>query len=125
MSFATSDPRGRCSLAPRLKVFGSLTHNGPSSTIDCKPLYIKYSRPCLIAIRLPTSDPTFWPLHGNAERFMQLLRELDYKGNITFDQTWGYVHDSNVPSDDHLVCDWRYWLSHNPSYPRNSHPLCR
>merc|ERR1711988_723320 len=28
-------------------------------------------------------DPTFWPLHGNAERFLQLLRELDHRGNLT------------------------------------------
>ena len=22
------------------------------------------------------------------------------------DETWGYKHDTNIPSDDHLICDW-------------------
>merc|ERR1711988_895209 len=47
-------------------------------------------------------DPTFWPLHGNAERFVQYLRLLDEEGVDDFDQTWGYHHTTNLPSDDHL-----------------------
>ena len=33
-------------------------------------------------------DPTFWPLHGNAERFVQYLRVLKAEGTITFNETW-------------------------------------
>lgn len=51
-------------------------------------------------------DPTFWPLHGNAERFLQLLRALKRDGTISMDETWGYEHLYNVPSDTGRVCDW-------------------
>jgi len=50
-------------------------------------------------------DPIFWPLHGNAERFVQALRHYKDQGNITFDETWSYEH-IQAPSDTHLVCDW-------------------
>lgn len=50
-------------------------------------------------------DPTFWPLHGNAERFVQLVRVLDMKGVVTFNETWGYTHQ-RAASDTHTVCDW-------------------
>jgi len=33
-------------------------------------------------------DPLFWPLHGNAERFVQYLRVLKQEGVIEFDETW-------------------------------------
>jgi hypothetical protein len=33
-------------------------------------------------------DPLFWPLHGNAERFVQYLRVLKAEGTITFNETW-------------------------------------
>jgi len=69
-------------------------------------------------------DPTFWPLHGNAERFLQLMRELDYKGNITFDQTWSYYHTANIPSDDHLVCDWSGVDIHGVEKPNCYHDVC-
>merc|ERR1711998_747951 len=52
-------------------------------------------------------DPTFWPLHGNAERFVQYLRVLDRMGKIDFDQTWGYTHSKHLPSATGLVCDWK------------------
>lgn len=51
-------------------------------------------------------DPLFWPLHGNAERFIQLkfrLREEEY---LDFDLDWAYQHVSDVPSDTHHICDW-------------------
>lgn len=50
-------------------------------------------------------DPTFWPLHGNAERFIQYVRILAANGTISYNETWGY-HHQDVPSDTHVVCDW-------------------
>jgi len=51
-------------------------------------------------------DPTFWPLHGNAERFVQYLRVLKKWDVVGFDETWGYHHTTGVPSDTGMVCDW-------------------
>jgi hypothetical protein len=50
-------------------------------------------------------DPTFWPLHGNAERFMLALQYYRDDSVIDFDTTWGYDHDQSA-SDTNLVCDW-------------------
>eukprot|EP00618_Florenciella_parvula_P017248 CAMPEP_0119520276 /NCGR_PEP_ID=MMETSP1344-20130328/36331_1 /TAXON_ID=236787 /ORGANISM="Florenciella parvula, Strain CCMP2471" /LENGTH=749 /DNA_ID=CAMNT_0007558145 /DNA_START=116 /DNA_END=2365 /DNA_ORIENTATION=- len=70
-------------------------------------------------------DPTFWPLHGNAERFVQYLRLLDEEDIATFNQTWGYHHDSNIPSDTHLVCDWgNQDPAHDLSMPTCIHETC-
>lgn len=51
-------------------------------------------------------DPIFWPLHGNAERFLQYVRLLSEKGLISFDETWGYTHMTNLASDTGMVCEW-------------------
>jgi hypothetical protein len=51
-------------------------------------------------------DPTFWPLHGNAERFVMYLRVLKKRGDFEFDETWKYAHSVDVPSDTGMVCDW-------------------
>uniref|UniRef100_A0A7S2SA39 Tyrosinase copper-binding domain-containing protein n=1 Tax=Rhizochromulina marina TaxID=1034831 RepID=A0A7S2SA39_9STRA len=51
-------------------------------------------------------DPTFWPLHGNVERVLQLLRVKKHAKKYEFDETWGYEHKSYTPSDTHHVCDW-------------------
>jgi len=51
-------------------------------------------------------DPLFWPLHGNAERFLQYLRIMKEEGLIEFDETWGYEHMDNLASDTGMVCDW-------------------
>jgi len=53
-------------------------------------------------------DPTFWSLHGLADRFLMLRRIY---GNITaLNETWGYTHltksTGGAPSDTHMVCDW-------------------
>eukprot|EP00621_Florenciella_sp_RCC1693_P003496 CAMPEP_0182549246 /NCGR_PEP_ID=MMETSP1323-20130603/39968_1 /TAXON_ID=236787 /ORGANISM="Florenciella parvula, Strain RCC1693" /LENGTH=285 /DNA_ID=CAMNT_0024760697 /DNA_START=9 /DNA_END=866 /DNA_ORIENTATION=- len=69
-------------------------------------------------------DPTFWPLHGNAERFVQYLRILKAEGNITMDETWGYYHMDNIPSDDHLVCDWSVVAEDARMMPDCSHGTC-
>ena len=51
-------------------------------------------------------DPTFWPLHGNAERYVQALRYYKDAGYLrNFDETWTYEHGP-TPSDTHTVCDW-------------------
>jgi hypothetical protein len=52
-------------------------------------------------------DPTFWPLHGNAERFLQYLRILKAEGMISgFDEAWGYTFGKHVASATGRVCDW-------------------
>ena len=52
-------------------------------------------------------DPTFWPLHGNAERFVQYLRVLKEEGTYTgFDETWGYTFATDQASATGRVCDW-------------------
>lgn len=50
-------------------------------------------------------DPTFWPLHGNAERYVQYLRVLNSNKTIIFNETWSYDHQG-AASDTDLVCDW-------------------
>ena len=51
-------------------------------------------------------DPTFWPIHGNAERFVQYARLLKAEGTLDFDESWGYQHATKLPSDTGVVCDW-------------------
>merc|ERR1712022_59008 len=52
-------------------------------------------------------DPIFWPLHGNSERFVQLLRLESYRNNLVLTETWGYSHSRvGISSDLHMVCDW-------------------
>merc|ERR1712146_601245 len=51
-------------------------------------------------------DPTFWPLHGLADRFLQYKRLEAAEGNTILDETWGYYHEGTSPSDTHHVCDW-------------------
>ncbi|KAJ8610812.1 hypothetical protein CTAYLR_006440 [Chrysophaeum taylorii] len=51
-------------------------------------------------------DPLFWPLHGNAERFLQYARILEAKGVLRYDETWGYDHSADLASDTGVVCDW-------------------
>jgi len=50
-------------------------------------------------------DPTFWPLHGNAERVVQYLRVLKNRGEISFDETWSYTH-TDIASNTAMICDW-------------------
>ena len=52
-------------------------------------------------------DPTFWPLHGNAERFVQYLRVLRAEGILSgFDEAWGYSFQKYIASTTGRVCDW-------------------
>jgi len=50
-------------------------------------------------------DPTFWPLHGVAERFMSYKRIASRENITTLNETWGYRHGTTM-SDTHVVCDW-------------------
>lgn len=54
-------------------------------------------------------DPVFWPLHGQAERYVQLLRLEDRSGRFNLTTTWGYEHSpaaAGITSDLHMTCDW-------------------
>lgn len=54
-------------------------------------------------------DPTFWPLHGAAERLVDLKRIYVAQGDITnFDETWAYVTYNKASGAAYLngVCDW-------------------
>jgi len=50
-------------------------------------------------------DPTFWPLHGIAERFLSYKRIAAKWGITSINETWGYRHGA-IMSDTHTVCDW-------------------
>lgn len=50
-------------------------------------------------------DPTFWPLHGNAERFVQYVRLLAANGTLSYNDSWSYTHQG-AASDTNVVCDW-------------------
>jgi len=51
-------------------------------------------------------DPIFWPIHGLADRYLQLKRFMAHENSTTLDMTWDYAHDGMSPSDTHHVCDW-------------------
>lgn len=54
-------------------------------------------------------DPTFWPLHGAAERMVGLKRIMISQGDITnFDETWEYTSYNKASGAAYLngVCDW-------------------
>jgi len=51
-------------------------------------------------------DPIFWPLHGLAERYVQLIRTWARNGTFTLVEDWDYDHTTGVLSDTQLVCDW-------------------
>jgi len=57
-------------------------------------------------------DPTFWLLHGTADRLVH-WRRLTSAAAVAadlptgkLDTTWGYAHSSVAASDTNLVCDW-------------------
>lgn len=51
-------------------------------------------------------DPLFWSLHGTTERLLSFKRLLAWLGKTTLNETWGYTHIRNLPSDTGVVCDW-------------------
>jgi hypothetical protein len=53
-------------------------------------------------------DPTFWPLHGSMERMLGFKRVLAEKGEIEFDETWGYPEYNKADGAAYLPgrCDW-------------------
>ena len=53
-------------------------------------------------------DPTFWIIHGTAERLLH-WRRLVGRGQspaLPFDSTWGYNHSTEAASDTQLICNW-------------------
>jgi len=54
-------------------------------------------------------DPTFWPLHGSADRMMGYKRLLIKSKVITnFDETWGYPAFDRTAGAAYVpgICDW-------------------
>jgi hypothetical protein len=51
-------------------------------------------------------DPLFWSVHGDIERYVQLIRVLQYKGYVVLDETWSYKHAKGLASDVGAVCHW-------------------
>ena len=51
-------------------------------------------------------DPTFWPIHGLADRYLAFKRMKARDNETTLEQTWAYQHVGSVPSDTGRVCDW-------------------
>ena len=56
-------------------------------------------------------DPTFWPLHGAAERMLSYKRLLVLNGILdesAFDESWGYPEYNKASGAAYLngVCDW-------------------
>ena len=69
-------------------------------------------------------DPTFWPLHGNAERYVQYLRVLKKKGVISISEKWGYEHTAHLPSESGMVCDWTGVDAESDAMPACSLAIC-
>lgn len=69
-------------------------------------------------------DPTFWPLHGNAERFVQYLRLLKDEGLISMDETWDYEHGKDMGSDTGVVCEWSHVKSGSMEMPKCKKETC-
>lgn len=51
-------------------------------------------------------DPIFWPLHGLADKFINMKRLMKDAKKTVLDESWGFEHMHNVPSDTGIVCDW-------------------
>ena len=56
-------------------------------------------------------DPTFWPLHGAAERLLDYKRLLLQRGDLQaedFDESWGYPAFDRTSGAAYVpgICDW-------------------
>lgn len=51
-------------------------------------------------------DPLFWPLHGLADKFINMKRLMKDAKKTVLDESWGFTHLHQVPSDTGVVCDW-------------------
>ena len=69
-------------------------------------------------------DPTFWPLHGNAERYLQYARLLKAEGVLSFSEAWGYAHAKELPSDTGIVCDWSDVADGSMDMPKCAQETC-
>merc|ERR1712196_261064 len=88
------------------QVFAKWKNYTHSSDEDLLEFLCQIGHPGEMFTSAAPQDPTFWPLHGLAERFVQYVRILDAKGIMSMNSTWGYRHEHGVASDTHAVCDW-------------------
>ena len=96
---------GLWNLNPNSDLLTLMANNGVSDD-DLLDLLCEVGHPGEMFTSAAPQDPTFWPLHGLAERFVQYARVLKLAGTLTFSEDWGYAHATNLPSDTGLVCDW-------------------
>jgi hypothetical protein len=105
-AYALLDKTGIIALDP---IIGTLTEKLFSAGLNWKDVLEELCHvgsPGEMFTSAAPQDPTFWPLHGNAERLVGALRIYKNRGLIDFDETWGYEHSQMLPSDTGKVCDW-------------------
>ena len=84
-----------------------LSRSGLSGWDDLLALLCHVGHPGEMFTSAAPYDPSFWPLHGLADRFLALKRLQKHYNMTDFDETWGYDHRlATVASDTHVVCDW-------------------
>lgn len=105
-AYALLDVTGILALTPSTKTLVELLEASDLGWADLLTELCHVGSPGDMFTSAAPQDPTFWPLHGNAERLVSLYRMLDVQGVIDFDQTWGYAHSTNLPSDTGMICDW-------------------
>ena len=105
---ALLDRFGVLALAPPQGLWlAKLRAEGNFSAADGLRLLCQVGHPGELFTSAAPQDPLFWPLHGLAERYLQLLRTWHRNGTYVLNETWGYAHSKGVLSDTRLVCDWR------------------
>lgn len=105
-AYTILDTTGILALTPDSSLMETLLKESGLGWVDLLTELCHVGSPGDMFTSAAPQDPTFWPLHGNAERLVSLYRVLDVKGLIDFDQTWGYSHSTELPSDTGMVCDW-------------------
>ena len=106
LAHAVLEATGVFTLSP---VFSTewLHRSGLSGWDDLLSLLCHVGHPGEMFTSAAPYDPSFWPLHGLADRFLALKRLQKHYNATDFDETWGYDHRlATVASDTHVVCDW-------------------
>jgi len=104
---AVLEKAGASALAPpQGQWLEKLRTEGNFSADDALRLLCSVGTPGELFTSAAPQDPLFWPLHGLAERFLQYARVLKADGALGFDESWGYMHGPELPSDTGVVCDW-------------------